>query len=93
MQNALLEHSAILLTYMKLPFCHFKTFVLSNFEWPLKTGFTVHVLLCSDTFPTSSTSCSDFDFGAGIGFFLTCVAFVSLAVLVTAMVADFGGST
>ena len=20
----------------------FKTFVLSNFEWPLKTGFTVH---------------------------------------------------
>ena len=36
----LLEHSAILLTFIKLP-CVFKTFVLSNFEWPLKTGFTV----------------------------------------------------
>ena len=34
------EHSAILLTCIKLPFA-FKTFVLSIFEWPLKTGFTV----------------------------------------------------
>ena len=40
MQNAL-EHSAILLTFNKLPFV-FKTFVLSIFEWPLKTGFTVY---------------------------------------------------
>ena len=29
------EHSAILLTCIKI-------FVLSIFEWPLKTGFTVH---------------------------------------------------
>ena len=35
------EHSAILLIFIKLPFV-FKTFVLSVFEWPLKTGFTVH---------------------------------------------------
>ena len=35
-----LEHSAILSTFIKLPFV-FKTFVLSIFEWPLKTGFTV----------------------------------------------------
>ena len=41
MQNAPREHSAILLTFIKLPFV-FKTFVLSIFEWPLKTGFTVH---------------------------------------------------
>ena len=34
------EHSAILLTFIKLPFA-LKTFVLSIFEWPLKTGFTV----------------------------------------------------
>ena len=34
------EHSAILLTFIKLPFA-FKTLVLSIFEWPLKTGFTV----------------------------------------------------
>ena len=34
------EHSAILLTFIKQPFV-FKTFVLSIFEWPLKTGFTV----------------------------------------------------
>ena len=34
------KHSAILSTFIKLPFV-FKTFVLSIFEWPLKTGFTV----------------------------------------------------
>ena len=33
------EHSAILSTFIKLPFV-FKTFVLSIFKWPLKTGFT-----------------------------------------------------
>ena len=32
------EHSAILSTFYKLPFI-FKTFVLSIFQWPLKTGF------------------------------------------------------
>ena len=35
------EHCAILLTFIKLPFV-FKTFVLSNFEWPLKTGSSVY---------------------------------------------------
>ena len=34
------EHSAILLTFNKLPFVT-KIFVLSFFEWPLKTGFSV----------------------------------------------------
>ena len=34
------EHSAILLTFIKLPFL-IKIFVLSIFEWLLKTGFTV----------------------------------------------------
>ena len=34
------EHSAILSTFIKLLFV-IKTFVLSIFEWPLKTGFTV----------------------------------------------------
>ena len=33
------EHSAILSTFTKLPFV-IKIFVLSIFEWPLKTGFT-----------------------------------------------------
>ena len=36
-----LEHSAILLTCIKLPFS-IKTFVMSIFKWPLKTGFTVY---------------------------------------------------
>ena len=36
------EHSAVLLTFIKLPFV-IKIFVLSIFEWPLKTGFTVYV--------------------------------------------------
>ena len=40
MQNAPIEHSAILFTFIKLPFV-FKTIVLSIFEWSLKTGFTV----------------------------------------------------
>ena len=35
------EHSAILSTFMKLPVV-IKTFVLSIFEWPFFTGFTVH---------------------------------------------------
>ena len=35
------EHSAILLTFIKLPFV-IKIFVLSNFEWPFYTGFTVY---------------------------------------------------
>ena len=34
------EHSAILSTFIKLPFV-FKTFVLSIFEWLLRTGFTL----------------------------------------------------
>ena len=38
--NAEREHSAIHLSYIKLPFV-LKTFVLSIFEWSLKTGFTV----------------------------------------------------
>ena len=34
------EHSAILSTFIKLPFV-IKIFVLSIFEWPFRTGFTV----------------------------------------------------
>ena len=34
------EHFAILLTFIKLPVV-IKTFVLSIFEWPFYTGFTV----------------------------------------------------
>ena len=35
------EHSVILSTFIKLSFV-IKIFVLSIFEWPLKTGFTVY---------------------------------------------------
>ena len=35
------EHSAILSTFIKLPFV-IEIFVLSMFEWPLKTGSTVY---------------------------------------------------
>ena len=38
------EHSAILLTFIKLPFA-INAFVLSIFEWPFKTGFTV-IYIC-----------------------------------------------
>ena len=46
-----LEHSAILLTFIKLPFV-IKIFVLSIFEWPLNTGFAVH---CAFTKVTETT--------------------------------------
>ena len=39
-----LEHSAILLTFIKLPFV-IEYFILSIFEWPLKTGSTVITVL------------------------------------------------
>ena len=35
------EHAEILSTFIKLPFA-IRTFVLCIFEWPLKTGYTVH---------------------------------------------------
>ena len=38
------EHSAILSTFIKLPFS-IKTFVVSIFKWPLKTDFTVFLSL------------------------------------------------
>ena len=41
------EHSAILLTFIKLPFV-IKIFVLSIFEWLLKTGFTILLQKQSD---------------------------------------------
>ena len=41
------EHSAILLTFIKLPFVII-IFVLSIFEWPFKTGFTVETETNSD---------------------------------------------
>ena len=44
-----LEHSAILLTFIQLPFV-MKIFVLSIFGWSFKTGFTV----CSLIFNLSS---------------------------------------
>ena len=40
------EHSAILSAFIKLSFS-IKTFVLSIFKWPLKTGFTVYEFLIS----------------------------------------------
>ena len=42
-----LEHSAILSTFNKQPFV-IKTCVLSIFEWPLKTGFTVSTIISSE---------------------------------------------
>ena len=47
MQNAQEEHSAILLTFIKLPFV-IKIFLLSIFEWPFYTGFTVLTTLTID---------------------------------------------
>ena len=43
------DYSAILSTFIKQTLV-FKTFVLSIFEWPLKTGFTVHNILQTSSF-------------------------------------------
>ena len=43
------EHSAKLLTFIKLPFV-IKTFVLSIFEWPFYTGITVYIFREIKTF-------------------------------------------
>ena len=40
------EHSAILLTFIKLPII-LKIFVLSIFEWPFYTGFIVFLVVFS----------------------------------------------
>ena len=45
------EHSAILSTFIKLPFV-IKVFVLSILKWPLKTGFTVNYSLYMNTMKT-----------------------------------------
>ena len=46
------EHSAILLTFIMLPFV-IKSFVLSIFEWPFYTGFTVVLENCRLIFKMS----------------------------------------
>ena len=40
------EHSAVISTFIKLSFV-MKFFLLSIFQWPFYTGFTVHVYICS----------------------------------------------
>ena len=47
------DHSALRSTFIKLPIV-IKIFVLSIFEWPLKTGFTVLILLVGDWDTASS---------------------------------------
>ena len=49
------EHSAILPTFIKLPFA-IKTFALSIFEWSFYTGFTV----CAHTYAHIQYLCSFF---------------------------------
>ena len=47
-----LEHSAILSTFIKLPFVNkIFLFVFSIFEWLLKTGFTVFCFLSKPNIP------------------------------------------
>ena len=45
-ESIAVEHSAILLTFIKLPFV-IKVFALSIFEWLLKTGLTVSCNPCN----------------------------------------------
>ena len=47
MLHAPMEHSAVLLTCIKIP-NGFQAFVLSFNEWPLKTGLTVYVVIVKE---------------------------------------------
>ena len=58
------EHSAILLTYIKLPIV-IKIFVLSIFEWQFYTGFTVYVCLGKSVF--------DFYFNCVVAIYVLCL--------------------
>ena len=49
-------HSAILLTFIKLPFA-IKIFVLSIFEWPFYTGFTCIISATTDILTGRKTLC------------------------------------
>ena len=53
------EHSAILLTSIKLPFS-IKTLVLSIFKWPPKTGFTVTNSMAVNTRMPKSSQITQF---------------------------------
>ena len=55
------EHSAILLTFIKLPI-GIKIFVLSIFKWPFYTGFTVHVILADAILHCFATGTDQFHF-------------------------------
>ena len=67
------EHSVVLSTFIKQPFV-FDTFVLSIFEWPLKTGFTVQHQLKKNT----KISCADFSIFFSI-LFADIVGFTNLS--------------
>ena len=58
MQNAPREHSAILWTFIKLPFVY-KTTLLYIFEWPLRAGFTVYLYCLSFQFDLDLNVVSD----------------------------------
>ena len=58
-----MEHSAVLLTCIKIP-NGFQAFVLSIFEWPLKTGFTVSYLYDDQKKIASASLKAHFDINA-----------------------------
>ena len=63
------EHSAILLTFIKLPFV-IKIFVLSIFEWLLKTGFTVVILVWASRSEEEDLKCFFLSIGLTGGHFV-----------------------
>ena len=52
------EHSAILSTFIKLPFV-IKIFILSIIEWPFYSGLTVFIFLYEQNFTTCVSSLSE----------------------------------
>ena len=73
------EHSAILSTFIKLPFA-IKIFVLYIFEWPFYTGFTVHYAEESKQTNPEQTAPLVWGYFVGHDFFMAvCLSSVALA--------------
>ena len=71
------EHSAILSTFIKLPFV-IKIFVLSIIEWPFYTGFTV---FNSNMYSIPPPECQAYGPISGMAF-LACLGSRLLAMLI-----------
>ena len=74
------EHSSILSTFIKLPFV-VKIFVLSIFEWPFFTGFTVILFCCY-----KHRKCTKYETYTILKVLTKCLCYLRLTLLYTTVI-------